>query len=66
MKIVNDSKLLTIFAKRSIVDVWMGSEYVSVFGGGWLIPLEIRGRIEGYNTINRNKLNKRVFSFNSN
>ena len=25
----NDIKLLTIFAKRSILDVWQGFEYVS-------------------------------------
>ena len=27
---VNDSKPLTIFTKRSILDVWCGSEYASV------------------------------------
>ena len=29
MKIVNVYKLLTIFAKRSILDDWQGSEYAS-------------------------------------
>ena len=28
-KIVEDFELLTIFAKRSILDVWQGSEYAS-------------------------------------
>ena len=28
-KIVNGYKLLTIFTKRSILDVWQGSEYAS-------------------------------------
>ena len=29
-KIVNGLKLLTIFAKSSILDVWLGSEYIFV------------------------------------
>ena len=34
-KIVNGRELLTIFAKSFILDVWLGSEYVSVY-----IPLD--------------------------
>ena len=29
MKIVNGFQLLTIFTKRSILDVWQGSKYAS-------------------------------------
>ena len=32
VKIVNNLKLLTIFAKNSILDIWQGSEY----SFGWL------------------------------
>ena len=31
VKIVNNIKLLTIFTKSSILDIWMGSKYTSVF-----------------------------------
>ena len=31
MEIVNGWKLLTIFAKSSILDIWLGSEYASVY-----------------------------------
>ena len=30
-KIINGWKTLTIFAKRSILDIWLGSEYASVW-----------------------------------
>ena len=30
VKIVNGIKLLTVFTKSSILDVWMGSKYTSV------------------------------------
>ena len=30
-KIVNGFQLLTIFAKRSILGIWQGSEYASVY-----------------------------------
>ena len=34
-KTINGWKSLTIFAKISILDVWQGSEYTSVFSKGW-------------------------------
>ena len=36
---VNDWKLLTIFAKHSILDGWQGSEYTSGFGPKWFIKM---------------------------
>ena len=37
VKIVNDVKLLTIFKKSSILDVWMGSKYTSAFWKYWKV-----------------------------
>ena len=46
VKIVNGNKLLTIFKKSSILDVWMGSKYTSVF---WKY-LEVKDFVISLNT----------------
>ena len=41
VKTVNDSMLLTIFAKGTILDVSQGSEYASVYEFNWFIAIVI-------------------------
>ena len=37
VKLVNGIKLLTIFTKSSVLDIWMGSKYTFVFWKYWKV-----------------------------